>query len=161
MLRRVECWVLAALCLTACGDLSETVDASVCQSKERWVAETTGHEEMLPGHACMTCHNGLTQAPRFSLGGTVFASDPQSDDCYGLEGAQVVVTDAVGVEHKFDSNRSGNFFSIEGLEVPYTAKLVFNGVETPMITPQTNGDCNSCHRQGGMAVLRIRPINPP
>lgn len=41
----------------------------------------------------------------------------------------------------------GNFYGgTVGVPSPYTARVVVNGVVTSqMLTPQTNGDCNSCH----------------
>jgi hypothetical protein len=33
--------------------------------------------------------------------------------------------------------------------LPFTAKVTFQGREIVMTTPQTDGDCNSCHTETG------------
>lgn len=33
--------------------------------------------------------------------------------------------------------------------MPYTAKVIRDGVESKMLTPQSNGDCNACHSVDG------------
>ena len=55
---------------------------------------------------------------------------------------------------------SGNFRSdgvTSGVALPYTARVTANGKTARMLTPQTSGDCNSCHTEQGTsgAVGRI------
>jgi hypothetical protein len=68
-----------------------------------------------------------------------------SDD----SGAVIVITDANGQEFQLDVNSSGNFTSRESIATPYKAKVVTALGERPMLTPQTDGDCNSCHTPEG------------
>lgn len=143
------------LALVGCGDLTETVDPSICESGTRWIGEDEGDPEMMPGEPCLSCHTGKDDAPRFGFAGTVYDSGDQGTRCFGVGGIEVIITDANGVEHRLTSNRAGNFYSTEAIAVPYRARLVINGADIPMTAPQTNGDCNGCHRSGGAAGLRI------
>ena len=40
------------------------------------------------------------------------------------------------------------------------AKVVVNGIERAMVTPQTLGDCNACHTQNGLQGAPGRIIVP-
>lgn len=148
--------LLVSLAMLSCsGESTENVDVSVCESGLRWVEDGEGSPEMMPGETCVACHAGSDDAPRFGFAGTVYESGDQGTRCFGVEGVEVVVTDADGVEHKLVSNGSGNFYSGEMIPTPYRAKIVVDGQDIAMQTPQTNGDCNSCHRVGGAASQRI------
>ena len=46
------------------------------------------------------------------------------------------------------------------IQLPYTARVVANGKVSAMTTPQTNGDCNSCHTQRGDNVAPGRILLP-
>jgi hypothetical protein len=113
--------------------------------------------EMMPGHACIACHEQTIaatgeDAPSFGFGGTAFPSGHEPDDCIGSgsEGARVTVTDATGRTFTATLNHSGNFFvGAELPTFPITAVLEFQGRKRAMTTPQTSGDCNSCHTQEG------------
>jgi hypothetical protein len=35
------------------------------------------------------------------------------------------------------------------LQTPYTAKVIVDGLERAMVTPQVSGDCNACHTEAG------------
>jgi hypothetical protein len=50
-------------------------------------------------------------------------------------------------------NAAGNFYSSKstaGFPLPYRARIVANGKTVAMATPQTEGDCNTCHTATGM-----------
>jgi hypothetical protein len=125
---------------------------------------------MMPGRACNACHadfNAATgeAAPIFRFSGTVYATGHEPDDCVGVgkNGAQVWVTDSTGFIFAARVNASGNF-ALEApkqrLVPPYTAKVVYMGREREMLTPQTNGDCNTCHTQAGASSAPGRIVLP-
>ena len=112
---------------------------------------------MHPGQACIDCHTrGVRgeRGPRFTLAGTVFASGHEPNDCNGVngkaEGASVEITDANGRVTRINVNAAGNFYLEQvPLASPYTARVSYQGRTRSMVTPQTSGDCNSCHTQSG------------
>jgi hypothetical protein len=89
-----------------------------------------GDAEHRPGQPCLLCHgDGHFPIPpgeiELALGGTVYSYIDDAEDM-GLEGVEVVITDAAGLEISASSNRAGNFM------------LVVNGdVSTP--TPRKKG----------------------
>lgn len=113
--------------------------------------------EMMPGHACIACHDATVaatgeDAPNFAFGGTAFPSGHEPDDCIGsgAEGAIVTVTDSAGTKFTATANTSGNFFvEDQAPKFPITAVIEFQGRTRAMKTPQMLGDCNSCHTQQG------------
>jgi hypothetical protein len=36
-----------------------------------------------------------------------------------------------------------------GIATPFTAEVIYQGQSVSMTTPQTSGDCNSCHTESG------------
>lgn len=143
------------------GDCHDVVDAGtdpydtpvVCSSERHW---TGGNEEsplMRPGGACITCHEAEREGPRFVVAGTLYPTAHEPDDCYGVSskaGAEVVVTDAAGVETRLSVNASGNFFLEEAsIQLPYRARVEYDGRMRVMVEAQTNGDCNGCHSEAG------------
>ncbi len=146
------------------GSTTNEYDTPVtCTSNSNW---TGGNEEsplMRPGGACISCHTSSREGPRFQLAGTVYPSAHEPDDCNGVNGgtsgAQVIVIDANGTSLTMNVNSAGNFYSQArtAIALPYTAKVVQNGLERVMATPQEDGDCNGCHTEGGanMAPGRI------
>ncbi len=88
--------------------------------------------------------------------GTVYPTLHEPNDCVGANptsyaGVQVVVTDSQGNATSMTPNSSGNFMGSPGsLALPFTAKVTYQGREIAMKTPQTNGDCNSCHTETGL-----------
>lgn len=147
--------LLIGASLVGCADLSEPVDASVCESGRRWIGDDEGHPEMNPGKPCVACHNQASDAPKFSIAGTFYASQSQSDGCFGAAGAEIVITDANGSELRLTSNNAGNFYSSAAIALPYSAKVIHDGKELVMQAQQQSGDCNSCHLAGG---TRISPF---
>ena len=134
-----------------------------CTSNTNWTGGNAESPNMRPGGACINCHSS-GEGPSFLLAGTVYPSAHEPDDCNGANGstgaAQVIVTDANGMTISMNVNSVGNFY-YQGrgasLAFPYQAKVVQNGLERVMVTPQTDGDCNSCHSESGdnMAPGRI------
>jgi cytochrome c5 len=128
-----------------------------------------GDEEHRPGQPCLLCHGeGHFPLPpggeQFQVAGTVYAGiDDFEDD--GLEGVDVIITDADGVEVTAVSNRAGNFM-IEvdsGVDAPTPRNKGRLRIPRPLVFPLTvriqrgadaqemetrmwrNGSCAHCH----------------
>jgi hypothetical protein len=109
---------------------------------------------MSPGDMCQGCHG-------FSFSGTVYPTVHETGLCYGVNGgAQVVITPSCGTPITLTVNSAGNFYYTGNVRLPYTAKVVVNGVERSMVTPQTLGDCNACHTPTGLQGAPGRIIVP-
>lgn len=146
-MRKISAVVLSFI--SSCQDpTTETVDTRVCASGTRWTGGNEDSPNMNPGEACNACHS-RGQGPSFTLAGTVYDKRGEADDCYGSVGATVEITDAKGKVIKLGLVDSGSFYSHESLTMPYTAKVIRDGVESKMLTPQSNGDCNACHSVDG------------
>jgi hypothetical protein len=115
----------------------------VCTSGKIYTSGTGS--DMEPGKNCLSCH-------KFHIAGTVFPTLHEPDKCDGINvsGVSVVITDSKGVVTTLaPSIKSGNFHTSAAFTLPYTAKVIFNGVMREMLTPQTTGACNSCHTASG------------
>jgi hypothetical protein len=124
---------------------------------------------MRPGEPCRKCHVVLGQATgkTFDVGGTVYLTAHEPDDCNGVNvsGAVVVITDAKGAEHTLAVNSVGNFyhndlFGFGAFPMPIQAKVVYGGKERVMATPVSTGDCNSCHTETGTSGAPGRIMLP-
>jgi hypothetical protein len=139
----------------------------VCTSGMMWTGGNSGSADMHPGGACDTCHKlgGSASGYEFDIAGTVYPTAHEPDDCNGVAGATIVITDAKGAAHTITVNSAGNFYHFDYLGVgaiatPYTAKVVMGTAERPMLTPQTSGDCNSCHTESGTLNAPGRVMTP-
>jgi hypothetical protein len=154
--------LLALRGLPACGGeggqgppggsgISSTVPTSVCASGQKWSGGDHESELMHPGMDCIGCHSS-GEGPTLLVAGTVYSSLHEGDDCYGLAGATVQITQAGGQVLSAMTNSAGNFLirSRGALSTPFTAKIIVNGMEKAMLTPQATGDCMSCHTQMGL-----------
>ena len=106
---------------------------------------------MNPGMACISCHKS-GEGPNFSIAGTVYPTGHEPDRCnsaIGTAGASVVIIGADGKMTTLTPNAVGNFSSNTAIKTPYQAKVTYQGRERLMMTPQSSGDCNSCHTQNG------------
>ncbi|MCU0687178.1 MAG: hypothetical protein MUF34_33860, partial [Polyangiaceae bacterium] len=115
-------------------------------------------ENMNPGRACVSCHEQtIEDAPPLWFGGTVYPTGHEPELCQGgppgSEAATVVITDANDAEFRRSVNASGNFLlrrsEVASFAFPLRAKVVYQGRERAMATPQMIGDCNACHTQQG------------
>lgn len=104
---------------------------------------------MRPGENCLQsgCHAG-----DFVIAGTLFPTGREKNDCNGVAGgATVKVTDANSKLYSLPVNSAGNFylsrFSALGFKTPYTVEVVVGSDSRKMLTPQTDGGCNSCHAE--------------
>jgi hypothetical protein len=105
---------------------------------------------MQPGAPCIACHaSGGGEAPLFAIAGTVYPTLHEPTECNGAANVTVVITDAMGQQISLTSNSAGNFSYQGAVVTPYTAKVVSAAGTLAMATPQTTGDCNSCHTETG------------
>ena len=126
--------------------------SSACTSNKRWALGDTGSSLMHPGRACVSCHAANGAAP-LTIAGTVYPTAHEPTDCDGANGsslgAHVIVLDANNQTHTIAVNAVGNFYYAGTFAPPYRAMVTAGGKERIMATPQTSGDCNSCHTDGG------------
>jgi len=139
---------------------SAVVDAS-CRSGLRWDGGDAESPRMHPGMDCLGCHQERGEAEEYTLGGTVYEGLTEADDCYGVAGVTVELTGADGVVVTMTTNEAGNFTREHAsVAVPYTAKLIRDGREVAMQTPQTILSCNVCHAQTGLNMAPGRILAP-
>lgn len=123
-----------------------------CSAQQWWILGDRESEAMHPGGDCIGCHADRGEGPRLQVAGTVQARVDDETDCRGVEGVLVELLDAQGtVFLSLTTNRAGNFFASSGLtgNTPYTARLTYEGRTREMSTPQTDGNCMSCHTAAG------------
>jgi hypothetical protein len=161
--------LLIAVTTAACNDETvEDVPQDVCVSGKRWIGGRRGSEEMYPGRDCVGCHLE-NDGPQLIAGGTIYGfgqgrdgaqvamalGQPQSVDCFGIEGVTVALLGADGERFETVTNRAGNFF-FEGrpseLAKPFQAFLSYPVPGSPqpaqpsMINTQPSyGGCARCH----------------
>ena len=160
-----DTWIKGGQAIGDCAPYDPFAGASVCTTNATWDYGDSGATGMHPGVACINCHMDRPRAPQLLIGGTVYSTGHEPDDCAGglpaNNGATVVITGAdkkvQTIKVLMTSNTklvppSGNFYLEtfgHSLALPYTAKVVFNGKERAMNTAQMSGDCNSCHTELG------------
>ncbi|WP_217276019.1 hypothetical protein [Corallococcus exiguus] len=132
---------------------------TTCASRSIWTEATGGTgATMAPGYACRNCH--LRQAPSMAyfFMGTVFPTLHEADGCDArLQEPSNVKVEILDLEDQVRltlvPNSAGNFMSTTlqpSFPMPYRARLVGpDGTSRMMATPQSNGDCNSCHTEQG------------
>ena len=130
------------------GDIEE-VDTDVCASGFMWAGGNEEDPRMHPGRDCIDCHTRSEEGPSFTLAGTVFPDWREADDCLGVAGVTVEITDATKGVYRTTTNAAGNFYLREPLTAPYSARLLYEGRERRMLEMQTVGACNSCHTPTG------------
>jgi hypothetical protein len=128
-----------------------------CTSKTTWTQGDAGSSQMKPGTACIACHampNGPKAGPLFVIAGTLYMTGHEPDDCFGgpvpsASMPKIEVTDAQGKVISLPITMSGNFYYMGDVAAPFTAKVIYEGRARAMTSPQTSGDCNTCHTQSG------------
>ncbi len=163
-------WVSGGMQAGTCGAIDAGVaDAgpapTTCASGTYWNGGNNGSSNMNPGLACLSCHVSQSPGDAYPFSGTVFPSLHEKDRCNSKpSGVQVQIIDAHGVvvSTMTASSTSGNFRSARYLTValPYTARVTVGGRTATMTTPQTNGDCNSCHTEQGNSGALGRIVAP-
>lgn len=145
------------------GPLVAEVSSEQCNAGLRWVGGDEESTRMHPGGDCIGCHASRGEGPRYLVAGTVFEMLDEPDDCFGLEGVTVEITDAEGRTWSLPTNDAGNFFlaAQDGpVAMPYRAALVAEGVRAEMATPQSTGSCATCHTATGAQGAPGRIIAP-
>lgn len=106
------------------------------------------------GQNCLACHGGYGDAPRFTLGGTVFATP---NDDVPVAGAKIIVNDSAGQSIELTSNCAGNFYvEAEDFEAQFPLRVE---IECPLPDGTSrrsvmgtrinrDGGCASCHANG-------------
>lgn len=165
----LDAWIASGMQPGTCGTEPppDPFDTPIqCTSNRTWPPGGDEGPEMSPGRACISCHSAERDGPNLWLGGTVYPSAHEPDDCIGAgsPGAAVVeITDANGSVFQLAPNASGNFLLERAsgpsdkydapftptFAYPYRARVLFEGRERVMGTAQTTGDCNSCHTVDG------------
>lgn len=145
-----EAWVTGGLPQGSCDQVDPFAGPHVCTSQSVY---TRGKGSLMePGVACIACHKqkGVYDA-LYTFAGSVYPTGHEPDRCYGsgAQGAVVVLTDKNGKQVSYTANSGGTFAGSAVLTLPYTAEVQYQGNSRPMVTPQTDGDCNGCHTENG------------
>lgn len=114
---------------------------------------------MMPGSACLSCHSPGSgdegEEEPFTFAGTVYSGGTGTS---GLDGAMISVTDAADQPVQVTSNSAGNFFYEEQVTLPLSDVTVTVGENSlKMMSPATNGNCNSCHAKDSTTGRIIGP----
>lgn len=150
-----EQWVAAGMPAGTCGAIPDKPAETTCASGKMWDPQATSTAQMNPGQACRACHKTKASDFNYYFMGTVFPAFHEKDLCSSPPpaNAKIEILDVMGkVTMTLTPNATGNFMSsavVAGVPVPYTARLVANGVKRAMNAPQTDGDCNKCHSEQG------------
>lgn len=163
----IEAWVNGGMQKTACA---VEIDAGVvpspydtptkCTSGQNWTGGNRGSSSMRPGGACISCHDmSGGEAPHFAIGGTVYPSAHEPNDCNGTSSSSsgpvtVQITEANGTKHTLTVNSVGNFSYRGTIATPYTAQVNAGSAVRVMTHTQTSGDCNSCHTESGASTVQ-------
>ncbi len=139
----------------ACNANNDLVSDSSCKSGKKWTGGNAGSDYMHPGGDCIGCHVAKQKGPQFLVAGTVYSADgvDEPDDCGGVEGATVSITDAKGNTQTLTTNAAGNFFlrsrNASAIAMPYAVTVTYANQAHRMVSSQSNGACNACHTQSG------------
>lgn len=153
----VQAWLDAGTpsgdCVAAPGPFDGPL---VCTSGRMWTAGNSESPLMHPGNACIACHatagGDVTRrhdAPQFTIGGTVYPTGHEPNDCNGAASATVEITDASNTVISLPTNAAGNFFTTQALAQPIHVAVVAGGKRRAMSMSPPVGDCNSCHTPTG------------
>ena len=162
----VKAWslLLGALVLAACSGGGASDPPAVCSTNKTWSQGDHGSPLMHPGGECISCHTEQGEGPRFAIAGTVMGATDDDTNCDGVSGVTVEITDKTGQKITLSTNAAGNFYTNEhggtNVTFPITAKVISGGKERVMTTPQTSGDCNTCHGAVGSSGAPGRLVVP-
>jgi len=164
-----EAWVRAGTPVGSCSDeFPPPVDPYdtpvVCTSGSYWTGGDRESPDMNPGQACISCHTNEGEGPELTIAGTLYPTAHEPSDCNGsgASDAYVEITDASGRIFQLELESSGNFMleDPDAFTMPYTAKVVSAAGERVMVSEQDDGDCNSCHTEGGAEAAPGRIMLP-
>jgi cytochrome c553 len=128
------------------------VETETCNTGLRWVGGDRPNAEMRAGSDCVGCHEETGARP-LVIGGTVYPTyEFAPENCYGIEGVEVVVVDANGRVRSTMTNRAGNFYFEAGesdFRMPYSADIRYGAGDDSglalMVTSPRYGGCARCH----------------
>ncbi len=106
---------------------------------------------MVKSGNCISCH-ARGEGPRFLAAGTVYQQLDEPDDCYGVKGVVVQLTDAKNKVYKMTSNAAGNFTLRRGGPLAFP----IGG----MTAPQMTASCAACHTASGANGAPGRVVAP-
>jgi hypothetical protein len=141
-------------------DEGGVAQSDTCAEGLQWSGGDEEDPRMHPGRDCIACHAREHEGPTYTIAGTVAPAAQEPDDCFGVAGVTVEITDANGGVYQLTTNQAGNFYLRDAIAVPYTARLVFEGRERRMVGAQSVGACNSCHTETGVNDAPGRIIVP-
>jgi cytochrome c553 len=118
-------------------------DASTLTCRNPVTTQASGQHN--PGTTCMSCHGAGGNAPRFTMGGTLYATAAGGAP---VVGATITVRDASGQSIDVVSAQNGNFWIVQAVTYPVTVYASSCPTVQPMIATSATGDCNSCHAAG-------------
>lgn len=156
-LPRVSLLALLTGCPVARLDTGD--DTAACSTGSYWTGGNDESPQMNPGEDCIACH-ASGEGPSFTLAGTVMRAFADPDDCNGVAGVTVRVTDADGKLTELTTNEAGNFYLSDDLAMPYTIELERGGMTSAMAAEQADGACGSCHTAQGEAGAPGRIVAP-
>lgn len=153
----LQSWLNAGAPAGNCGNPDAGPVPTTCASGSYYQPPPggDGSPDMNPGQACVSCHTTQEPFRAYYFMGTVFPGYHEADMCFAppVSGGKVEILDASGaVVYTLTPNSAGNFYTtsrMAGLTLPYTARVTVSGRTNTMTTPQTSGDCNTCHTEQG------------
>jgi cytochrome c553 len=138
-----------------------SASAGECVSGDWWTGGNSESPRMHPGMDCIACHEASNEGPRYTVAGTVHTGLDEPDDCNGVEGVTVEITDANGDVWTDDTNSAGNFFLRDGdIVFPITARIISDDGVREMATEVETGACASCHTADGEGGAPGRVMAP-
>ena len=119
---------------------------------------------MEPGGDCISCHSS-NDGPGFTFAGTVMNALHDDQNCQGVAGITVTITDAANKVITMTTNENGNFYSEvrkNTITFPYKAEVTRNGKTVQMVTARSASetDCASCHSAAGANAAPGRILAP-
>lgn len=167
----LEAWIAAGTPRGTCTNPTDPFGTPVmCTSGTHWTSGDLGSELMYPGRACLGCHDSLPAGtgPDFpmTIGGTVYPSAHEPDDCNGASESStgsaitVEVRGHDGSVQMLQPNEAGNFLSFDPIALPVTALVHYQGRTRTMVGEVASADCNTCHTESGASSAPGRILLP-
>ena len=165
-----DAWIAAGMPTGTCGTI-DPPDAgpapTTCASGSYWTFGNQESPNMNPGKPCLACHNATRRPTRRTpsrapCSWRATRRTPATRGRRRLPRSTSSTANGTVALTLSVSTTSGNFNSSRypSVTLPYTAR-VYNGTRSAtMTTPQTNGDCNSCHTEQGLNGALGRIVLP-
>ena len=159
----VDAGAPAQSCATAMPTNDPFAEPPMCSSGVYWDDGDDGSPLMFPGRDCISCHDAERlddpddpDIPDLVIGGTLYPTGHEPNDCIGASGGEleVVVATVDGIEVRLTPNGSGNFLlhraqAPAGFAPPFSIKVVDGDFERVMPGTAPSGSCNECHTADG------------